>query len=135
MPVFPQEQFELYNIDLQTEEMVRPRNTAWHTDHLGFLEAMAWTGLAPSHRTRCPGLPGTHTPNLLLAVWARQTQINHQASLGNSVTFYSSGSPLASLKLKLHIHQEISVLVKRNKLLDRGKGERIVPETRGEVSA
>lgn len=41
MQVFPQEQFELYSIGLQTEGMVRPRNTAWDTDHLGFLEAMA----------------------------------------------------------------------------------------------
>lgn len=43
MQLFLQEQFKLCSIDLQTEEMLRL--TAWHTDHLGFSEALAWTGL------------------------------------------------------------------------------------------
>lgn len=41
MQIFPQEQFELCIIGLQAERMVRPRSTAWYTDNLGFLEAMA----------------------------------------------------------------------------------------------
>lgn len=43
MQLFLQEQLKLCSVDLQTEE--RLRLTAWHTDHLGFSEALAWTGL------------------------------------------------------------------------------------------
>lgn len=41
MHILPQELSELCSIDLQTEGTVRPRNIVWHTDHLGFLEAVA----------------------------------------------------------------------------------------------
>lgn len=42
---FPQEQFELCSVNLQTEGTGRPASPAWHTDYLGFPEAMAYTWL------------------------------------------------------------------------------------------